>query len=73
MENWLDPIHFTPTAGDRYAALLLGVRNEDNALGYHVDLKNQQAYLAEVERLFKDAETMLPTERAGIRKALEKP
>ena len=73
MENWLDPIHFTPAAGDRYAALLLDTRSEDQALGYHVDPKNPDAYLAEVERLFKDAETKLPDERAGIRKALEKP
>lgn len=73
MVNWLDPIHFTPAAGDRYAALLLGTRSEDKTLGYHVDPKNPEVYLAEVERLFKDAETKLPEERAGIRKALEKP
>lgn len=72
MENWLDPIHFTPAAGDRYAALLLGTRSEDKTLGYHVDPKNPDAYLAEVERLFKDAESKLPDERAGIRKALAK-
>ena len=73
MENWLDPIHFTPAAGDRYAALLLGTREEDKALGYHVDPNNPDAYLAEVIRLFKDAETKLPDERLGIRKALETP
>ncbi len=72
MENWLDPIHFTPAAGDRYAALLLGTRSEDKTLGYHVDPKNPEAYLAEVERLFKEAETKLPDERDGIRQALEK-
>ena len=72
MENWLDPIHFTPAAGDRYAALLLGTRSEDKTLGHHVDPRNPEVYLAEVERLFKDAATKLPDERDGIRKALEK-
>ncbi|OYV05729.1 MAG: hypothetical protein CFE26_10050 [Verrucomicrobiales bacterium VVV1] len=73
MENWLDPIHFTSTVGDRYAALLLGSRAEDDTLAIHGDPKNPDDYLAKVERLFKEAASKLPDERAGIRKALEKP
>lgn len=72
MLNWLDPIHFTPVAGDRYAALLLGTRDEDGALGHHVDPADPDAYVARVEQLFQDARSQLPEERTGIRKALEK-
>jgi len=70
MENWLDPIHFTPAAGGRYAGLLLGTVQEDPALGIHVDVAQPEPYLAKVKQLFKAAETALPTEREGLRKAL---
>lgn len=70
MENWLDPIHFTPAAGGRYAGLMLGTAQEDPALGIHVDPLQPEPYLAKVEQLFKAAETALPTEREGLREAL---
>ncbi|BCU77098.1 hypothetical protein [Luteolibacter sp. LG18] len=70
MENWLDPIHFTPAAGGRYAGLMLGTAQEDPTLGIHVDPSQPEPYLTKVEQLFKAAATALPAEREGLRKAL---
>ncbi len=70
MMYWLDPIHFTPATGDRYASLILGTGEQDKSLALKVDVNQPDAYLAEVERLFKDAQGLLKDEREGIRRVI---
>jgi hypothetical protein len=70
MAFWLDPIHFSPAAGERYVTFLLSPDREDAALGIRVDVTQPEAYVDRVRSLFEEAKTALPDEREGIRRTL---
>lgn len=72
MANWLDPIHFTPSAGDRMMALLLAQPQAEAEIGIRADTITPDEYLAEVSRRFEAARPLLPEVRAAARQELEK-